>query len=224
MEALTRVPLSQQAAQALLDEIRNGRWEVGDQIPGELALAAELNVGRSTIREAIRQLAARGVLSSRQGIGVFVSSTTGIDGWNRLAEISAITELVQVRVAIESRAAALAAACHHRDDAARIRRALVVRNGLVTAAPAELAGADIRFHREVVQAAHNSLLLALFDSLQPRLVEAMTELLELMPATQQDADAHAALVEVILAGDSHRAEALARDHLLGVANELESLP
>jgi DNA-binding FadR family transcriptional regulator len=223
MDALTRVPLSQQAAQALIDEITDGRWELGEQLPGELALAAELNVGRSTIREAIRQLAARGVLKTRQGIGVFVASTTAIDSWNRLAEIAAITEVVQVRVAIESRSAALAAMRYEPVDADAIRRALEERNSQVEAPPAELAAADIRFHHEVVKAAHNTLLLALFESLQERLVASMTDLLELMPLSQQDADDHTAVAEAIFASDAERAEMLTREHLLGLARALDSL-
>lgn len=222
MDALTRVPLSQQAAQSLLDAITAGRWEVGEQLPGETSLAAELNVGRSTIREAIRQLAARGVLSTRQGVGVFLASITPVEPWDRLAQIGVIAEVLQVRVAIESRAAALAAVGHDDADAQSIRAALAERNALLGGTSSELASADIRFHRRVVTAAHNSLLSALFDSLEPRLVEAMTEFLELVPATQQDADEHAEVVDAILAGDSERAETLTRRHLLGLTGALTS--
>lgn len=222
MDALTRVPLSQQAAQALLDAIKAGRWEVGEQLPGEMSLATELNVGRSTIREAIRQLAARGVLSTRQGVGVFLASVTPVEPWDRLAEIGAIAEVLQVRVAIESRAAALAAVHHDDADAQSIRAALDDRNALLAGTPAELAAADIRFHRRVVAAAHNSLLSSLFDSLEPRLVEAMTEFLELVPATQQDADEHTDLVAAILDADAERAETLTRRHLLGLTDALTS--
>lgn len=222
MDALTRVPLSQQAAQALLDEISGGRWEVGEQLPGEVTLAGELSVSRSTIREAIRHLAASGVLTSRQGIGVFVTSTTPIDGWDRLAQIGAITEIVQVRVAIETRAAALAALSHQDTDAVAIRRALDERNQVVGRSTAvEFAEADIRFHREVVTAARNNLLLALFDSLQPRLVASMGELLKIMPVTQHDAHEHTAIVEAILARQADRAETLTREHLLTLASDLE---
>ncbi|MDG3016928.1 FadR/GntR family transcriptional regulator [Speluncibacter jeojiensis] len=216
------MPLSERAAQELMGEIESGRWEVGDQLPGELALAAELNVGRSTIREAIRQLAARRVLTTRQGVGVFLAATRASEGWDRLAEIAAITEVVQVRVAIESRAAALAAVRHEEADADLIRRALTARNALLGAPSAELAAADIEFHGVLVAASRNSLLDALFTGVRRRLVEAMTELLDLMPATEQDADEHQAVVDAILARDADRAEALTRAHLLGLATSLQS--
>lgn len=223
MDALTRVPLSQRAAQSLLDEIANGTWDVGDQLPGEMTLASELGVGRSTIREAIRQLVARRVLVTRQGVGVFVAAVDAVDEWNRLAELAAITDVVQVRVAIESRAAALAA--DHRDstDVAAITRALEERNAHTDAPPADLAARDIAFHRTVVAAAHNPLLLALFDTIRPRLVDEMTRLLELLPVADHDAGDHAAVVDAVLACDAERAENLTRTHLLGIATALGAL-
>ncbi|WP_430332836.1 FadR/GntR family transcriptional regulator [Rhodococcus sp. ACT016] len=223
MDALTRVPLSQQVAQALLDEIATGRWEVGEQLPGEMDLAGRLGVGRSTIREAIRQLAARGVLTTKQGVGVFLTSATPVEPWDRLAQVGAIAEVLQVRVAIESRAAALAATNHDDSDAGAIRRALADRNRILGGDPAELAAADISFHRRVVAGAHNSLLIALFDSLQQRLVEAMTDFLALVPATPEDADEHAEVVEAVLSHDAERAEDLTRRHLLGLARSLTDI-
>jgi DNA-binding FadR family transcriptional regulator len=221
MDALSRTPLSHQAADALLDDVRGGRWEVGQQLPSEMALATELKVGRSTIREAIRHLVAGGVLSTRQGIGVFLESTTPLQPWDRLAEIAEITEVVQVRVAIESRAAALAATGHLKAEVAALRRALKKRNDLLGDNAATLATADIDFHRLVVAASHNELLLALFDSLQPRLVQVMTDLLMILPVDHRDAAEHDAVVEAILARNAERAETLTRAHLLGLARLLE---
>lgn len=224
MQSLTRTPLSEQAAQSLLADIGNRRWGIGEQLPGEMALAEELSVGRSTIREAIRRLAARGVLTTRQGVGVFLAALEPVEPWDQLAQVGEITELVQVRVAIESRAAALAARCHQDGDARSIRRALNVRNALVSGTAEDLASADIQLHREIIAASHNSLLLALFDSLQQRLIGAMTDLLTMMPATEHDAEEHVAVVEAIVAGDADTAERLTREHLLGLNEALRQIP
>jgi DNA-binding FadR family transcriptional regulator len=222
MHALTRVPLSEQAAQALLAEIADGRWEIGEQLPGEVALAQELSVGRSTIREAIRRLAARGVLTTRQGVGVFLTAREPAEPWDRLAQLGDITEVVQVRVAIESRAAALAARHHRDEDARAITDALDTRNALVGGTAEELATADIRLHRTIVAASHNSLLLALFDSLEQRLVGTMTDLLTLIPTPEHDIDDHNAIVDAVLARDTEAAETLARNHLLELADAVHS--
>ena len=221
MEALSRTPLSEQTARALLDDVRRGRWAVGEQLPGEVSLAQELSVGRSTIREAIRRLAARGVLTTKQGVGVFLAATEPTQPWDQLAEIAEITDLLQVRVAIESRAAALAAVKHNDDDARIIRTALANRNALLAGAPQALAAEDIRLHQVVVAASHNELLITLFDGLRARLVAAMTDMLTMMPVDASDAAEHAAVVDAILTRDADHAETLTRAHLLGLASALD---
>ncbi|GAB7066104.1 FadR family transcriptional regulator [Mycobacterium hodleri] len=224
MEALSRIPLSEKAADALLSEIVGGRWKVGDQLPGEMALAAEMHVGRSTIREAIRLLAARGMLATHQGVGVFLTATNPQEPFDRLAQVAAITDVVQVRIAIETRAAALAAQHHHRDDATAMTTALHARNALQHDAPRNLAAADITLHHCIVTAAHNTLLLALFDDIHPRLVTSMTELLTLLPIDHHDDAEHTAIVQAILARQPHTAEELTRRHLLGLAETLSTNP
>ncbi|MGW5524174.1 FadR/GntR family transcriptional regulator [Gordonia sp. NPDC003950] len=220
MEALTRVPLSERAARALLDDIRDGRWAIGEQLPGEVALASELSVGRSTIREAIRRLAARGVLVTKQGVGVFLAAAEPAEPWDQLAQIAEIGDVLQVRVAIESRAAALAALAHDGEDATAIREALNARNDVADSGPEALAAADIRLHRRMVQASHSPLLIALFDSLRPRLITAMTDMLTLMDLDDHDASDHENLVAAVLGRDPETAEHLTRIHLLGLADQL----
>lgn len=65
--------LTDQAAELLRARIVSGEWEVGAKLPGETTLAAQLGIGRSTIREAVRTLAGLGMLESRQGAGVYRS-------------------------------------------------------------------------------------------------------------------------------------------------------
>ena len=74
LRALTSgLPLTAQAVTVLLSGIEDGRWRVGDRLPSEPKLAADLGISRSTLREAIRQLVAEGLLDARHGIGTFVA-------------------------------------------------------------------------------------------------------------------------------------------------------
>ncbi|HZU93959.1 MAG TPA: GntR family transcriptional regulator, partial [Microbacterium sp.] len=57
MAQIQRTPLADQAADLLLGRIRAGEWQLGQKLPGETTLGPQLGVGRSTVREAIRQLA-----------------------------------------------------------------------------------------------------------------------------------------------------------------------
>ena len=66
--------LSQQTAERLYTMIVvERRFGPGDKLPNELEWSAELGVSRATLREAVRTLAARGVLEVRRGKGTFVS-------------------------------------------------------------------------------------------------------------------------------------------------------
>jgi DNA-binding FadR family transcriptional regulator len=80
MTTVHRESLSDQVARLLLNRIQAGEWEVGQKLPGETTLAPQVGVGRSTMREAIRQLAGQGVLVSRQGSGVFLNALAPTDG------------------------------------------------------------------------------------------------------------------------------------------------
>lgn len=62
----------EQIAGILENKIRNGEWEIGQKIPGELALAREYHVGRSTIRETLNILQQKGMVSKRRGSGTYV--------------------------------------------------------------------------------------------------------------------------------------------------------
>lgn len=97
----------------------------GDRLPNERELCALLEVGRSTLREALQRLTARNVLEVRRGVGIFVSYKHGvaddplgltlIHDKERLAK-----DMLEFRILIEPRAAALAAQHAGRDDIAEL--------------------------------------------------------------------------------------------------------
>lgn len=62
----------EQIAEILENKIRNGVWKIGQKIPGELALAREYHVGRSTIRETLNILHQKGMVDKRHGSGTYV--------------------------------------------------------------------------------------------------------------------------------------------------------
>lgn len=221
MAQVTRMPLADQAAGLLLDRIRSGEWALGEKLPGETTLAPQLGVGRSTVREAIRQLAGRGVLASRQGAGVFVTALDVPDDWAQVLRRADILAVIEARTAIEGEAATLAAARRTPTDLRAIRAALAHR-AEHRADLARLVDADTAFHRTVVVAAHNPILLELFDSFTPRLREAMIDMLRLQGSHGGDADhdAHAALAEALAVRDAEAAGALSRAHLSSLASAL----
>ncbi|WP_051161829.1 FadR/GntR family transcriptional regulator [Nocardia brevicatena] len=209
-----RHPLAAQAAELLLARIRAGEWPLGHRLPGETTLAAQLGVGRSTLREAVRELAGRGVLDSRQGAGVFVTALDVPDDWDTLLRRAGIVSVIEARIAIEAEAAALAAVRRTPADLRAIRRALAGR-AVTGLSIAEHVDADMAFHRAVIVAAHNDVLTQLFDTFLPRLRPAMIDMLEIRPVPSEAADhaAHKDLADAIARRNPAAAAEFSRGHL-----------
>ena len=209
-----RHPLAAQTAQLLLTRIRQGEWPLGHRLPGETTLAAQLGVGRSTLREAIRELSGKGVLESRQGAGVFVTALDAAEDWDTVLRRATIVSVIEARIAIEAEAAALAATRRTPADLRAIRRTLAAR-GVVGQSVPDHVDTDMAFHRTVIAAAHNEVLIQLFDAFLPRLRLAMIDMLKIRPIASEpcDHDLHRQLADAIVARDSEAAAAASRTHL-----------
>lgn len=221
MAQVRRAPLADQAAGLLLERIKSGEWGLGEKLPGETTLAPQLGVGRSTVREAIRQLAGRGVLASRQGSGVYVTALDAPEDWDVVLRRADIAAVIEARVAIETEAAALAAERRTPQDLRVIRRALAQRAEHRFDIETHV-DADTAFHRAIVAAAHNPVLLELFDSFTPRLREAMIDMLRIRRKFGSDYDhaVHAELAEAIAGRDEAVAARCSRSHLLSLRDGL----
>ena len=214
--SIRRHLLTDQAADLLRSRIESGEWEVDAKLPGETTLAAELGVGRSTVREAVRMLAGLGMLESRQGAGVFLRRSSPRQDWDRVLRTEEIRHVVEVRHTVEIEAARLAASRRDEADVAALRRALDARSAASGAGAAAFVDADIALHRAVVVAAHNPVLTELFETFVPRLREAMLDLtaaLDLSAGNEPDADAHRLLVEAVADGDAEEAVRISTAHL-----------
>ncbi|WP_329053547.1 FCD domain-containing protein [Streptomyces violaceus] len=210
-------PLVEQAAARLREQITGGHWPVGTKLPGETTLAKELGVGRSTVREALRALAGAGLVQPRQGAGVFVLAAEPVDDWPTRLRRAAVTDVYEVRMAVEVHAARLAARRRTPDDIAALRAALEGRRAASTADDAAFVDADIAFHAAVIAAAHNPVLADLFTEFTPVLREGLIELLTLTGLRAHDPntsdDAHEALVRAVAEGDAEAAAEVVRGEL-----------
>ncbi|MCI3273239.1 FadR/GntR family transcriptional regulator [Streptomyces cylindrosporus] len=210
-------PLVEQAAERLRAHIADGHWPVGTRLPGETTLAKELGVGRSTVREALRALAGAGLVRPRQGAGVFVTATEPVEDWPTRLRRAAVTDVYEVRMAVEVQAARLAAHRRTPDDITAIESALAGRRAATAADDVAFVDADIAFHAAVVAAAHNPVLADLFAQFTPVLREGLVELLALTGLRDHDPDtgdaAHEALVRAVAAGDAELAAEVLRAEL-----------
>jgi DNA-binding FadR family transcriptional regulator len=139
-------------------EIRSGRLEPGARLPTEQELMAAMGVSRTVVREAVAALRAEGLVTTRQGSGAFVAADASrvpfrIDP-DGLSSIGDVLEVMELRLAIEVEAAALAAERISPERLAPIARAL----GAIEAAIGRGEGAvneDFAFHRAIAAASGN---------------------------------------------------------------------
>lgn len=201
----------QRVENALRDDLAYGRWQPGERLPSEAALARDLGVGRSSLREAIGVLSREGLLVVRQGSGTFAAEhpprpeVTGLTRddhahTSQLVRRARIVEVYQVRRALEVEAARLAAENAGPDDVLALKAALDRRQRSVGGDTDAFVEADTEFHRCVVAITGNSLLLALFDQFREPLGHALAALVDQEPLPDT-ADEHAALFDAISAGD-----------------------
>jgi GntR family transcriptional regulator, galactonate operon transcriptional repressor len=209
-----------------------GRWILGgtyapeDLLPREDDLAVELGVSRTSIREAVKVLSAKGLLQARRRVGVRVRDR---DDWNLLdpqvlswhpdvgRDEALITSLIEARRIIEPAAAALAAKRATAADLARIEQAyLGMERNLRTNLEA-CCEADLKFHVSVVAASHNVVLKGLTGTIEAalRATFAITNR-RLASAQSRALSAHRAVFECVRMRDAEGAR-LATIELLEIA-------
>jgi DNA-binding FadR family transcriptional regulator len=153
--------------------ILTGQYAPGDRLPGEIEFSEQLKVSRSAYREAVRILAAKGLVESRPKTGTRVSDRSrwnvldpDVLGWTFASEPSQefIRDLFELRMIVEPAAAELAAIRRNGTDLARMGHALgeMARFGLATE---EGQAADQHFHHAILEAARNAPLIALSSSI-----------------------------------------------------------
>jgi GntR family transcriptional regulator, transcriptional repressor for pyruvate dehydrogenase complex len=222
---LRRSPLVEQAIERLREQVTSGAWPVGSRLPSEAALAAELGVGRSTIREAIRALASTGMVESRQGAGTFVRAAAAADvGLRTRLRRAALLDVYEVRHALELQAARLAANRRDTDDLERLQASLDRRQAaLAVAKDATFVEADLAFHQAVVDAAHNPILTELFASFTSALREAMFDIFADRDLQLDATPAHLDLAAAIRSADPEAASAATSAHLDATIRTLKAL-
>src|SRR6202034_1002936 len=148
LTSLRRSPLVDLAVSQLREQVLSRQWPVGGRLPAETELAQRLEVGRSTVREAIRALVHAGLLETRQGSGTYVRSLTPGADWEARLRRAAVLEAYEVREALEVQAARLAASRRTEADVAELAECLRQRQHARTRArDARFIELDLAFHR-----------------------------------------------------------------------------
>lgn len=147
--------LSSVLAQMLTERIASGLWAPGQKLPPEVQIMAEYGVNRTVVREAISQLHTRGLITTKHGVGSFVSDSPDCDlHLNSGASLEDVLAVIELRISIEVEAAGYAAQRRNPQQLACMHKAL---NTLAdpTISREVAAAADHEFHRQIAIATDN---------------------------------------------------------------------
>lgn len=202
-------------ARDLGKRIVSGRVRPGQLLDGEIEASEQRRVSRTAYREAVRMLAAKGLVHSRPRIGTRVNL---IDSWQLLdpdvlawvfeddPSPDVLRALFELRRIVEPAAAALAAARRERKHLDAMRRALDDMERHTLHAQAGRA-ADQEFHATLLQATGNPFIVSLTNGITAA-VAALTEFKQrAKPLKRDPVPDHRRILDAIVAKDSERARA-----------------
>ena len=214
--------LSAGVVDALSKRMRIGPRRAGDKLPTEAEIMKEFGVSRTVVREALSKLQAAGMVRPQRGVGSFVVGASRAKPFqldsspdDSLAQAIALIEL---RIGLETEAAALAAQRRENNDLAPLEAALhafdaALDQGMDTALP------DFQFHLEIARASHSPHFAAVLEALGPTCVP--TAFLKAVGGDEQSAawtnDArleHLRIFDAIAQQDAETARAAMRSHLV----------
>ncbi|MFL6681710.1 MAG: FadR/GntR family transcriptional regulator, partial [Burkholderiaceae bacterium] len=165
--------LALELVSALSERIRDGRLNVGDKMPTEAAIMAEFDVSRTVVREALSKLQASGLVETRHGIGTFVLGLGGDAGFrispDQYATLQDVVAVLELRIGLETEAAALAAMRRTEANLTAMRKALDVL-GVALEQGSDAVAADFQFHQEVARATQNDHFADLMTTLGSRII------------------------------------------------------
>ena len=192
-------------------QIESGAWKIGDRIPKENELATMLQVGRNTVREAIRVLSHAHVLDVRQGDGTYVRASVDPAEIMRRVSRSSLRDHFELRAMLETQAAALAAEKRTEDELKRLRHLLRER-GERSDHPdlAAFLARDIAFHSAIADASHNVALAELYRYFASTVRANMETVLVGLHLPEPGLAAHRAILKAIERRDAAAAAAAAR--------------
>ncbi|MEV0390315.1 FadR/GntR family transcriptional regulator [Nonomuraea sp. NPDC050643] len=217
-EPVRTVRAYERVVEQVEEAIESGSLSPGERLASERELMVQFSVSRSTVREALRVLQARGLVRSRPGdpngaevlpftpAALHKSMTT----LARVAELS-LAELVQFRMVLDSSAVLLAARLRTEEQLAEMSQAVA---RMREADEAGFGAADVAFHDAIARASGNKLIQVCTDVVRSIVVKLIAEKIAAAPdrraLMEQSIRHHEEVIAAVRAGDGPLAARLSR--------------
>ena len=219
LRPLERSRLYEDVGARLGQFVRESGMVPGDQFPAERDLSRNLQVSRTSIRQALVVLRALGFVDVRHGEGVFLRRTRGFGEslTNLVERRRRLPDVLEAREALEVKLAELAAARRSDADLVNIRAAITKMDQEILAGGLGTEG-DAEFHHAIAMAARNEVLLHLIDAMAEVIHESRVESLSEPGRPPRSLEAHRDILAGIEEGSPAQAAEAMRNHLREVAD------
>lgn len=216
--SLSRTNLSQQVADHLEEVIlASSSTRVSEKLPSEMKLAKQYNVSRPVIREALKLLQERGLVTLKNGSGAYITkpeTDTVMTAVSRIMQVDNISpeELTEVRGILEMSAVELAAVHINAEQLSRMDHILELFNDK-TLPLQERVALDASFHIAIAEASGNELLTMFVEVLTSLLKEYMGKGILIQGGIDDAIDRHRKILEALSAHDVGLARLAMAEHL-----------
>ncbi len=207
-------------------DLKDGKIKVGDQLPGERALALQHGISRASVRDAIRVLDVMGVVRTGVGSGphsgavVIANPSAGLAAALRLHMATnhfPVAEIVQTRIMMETWAAVEASHQPRNERQEEALRALLVDMASPELGREAFHVLDAAFHVLLSSLAGNTVITAMMESLRSAVQGYVSEAIDSDDMWEQIVpelrDQHEGILQAVLAKDGARAAAALREHI-----------
>lgn len=207
----------------LRDFLAEGGYSHSDRLPPERRLIATFGVSRSELRKALQVLEGDGLIWRHVGRGTFVGARPvhNLGDLAYLRDLARPVQLLEARISIEPEIARLAALHAVASDLERLRH--WAERARRAADWRMYEAADTNLHNAFAQAAHNKLLMHLFNEVNTVKRAVLWNVERRLPGPPEDHFAfpeHDAIIDAIARRDAPAAQSLMRDHLASVQANL----
>jgi len=220
----TKTRNNQHSVQLLRELLQSGRYPKESRLPPERELSVKLGISRAALRKALSVLEGENLIWRHVGRGTFVGPRTVGKHEARIvvAEITSPAEIMEARMVIEPKLAAISALRATTADIERMNNALVKSESATD--PAYFEVWDGALHQAIATATGNSLLISLFEAInslrQDKLWGRLKEASFNRDRHQAYCRQHRKLVDAIMYRDAAAAERMMRAHLEAVQKNL----
>jgi len=227
MQPITKVSITDQVVEHIKSSIASGEYKQGDKLPPSSKLCQQLNVGRSTIREAYRILQASGYIEVIHGRGAFIAgegqTNKNSENWF-LQHNYQLKDIWDVRSAIELKAIKLA--IENMSDKEiqlleKIQESFI--QAVIHSRINQMALYDEYFHSYIIEGAHNQFLIDINSCISDSLRAYRLNSFSIASNRYNAIEPHQEIIDALYARDADRASTAVENHIKISIEDIERI-